>query len=254
MHGSPATFSRELTEVFAEIERYGHALNPASGTLVLRRSPGRITDAVMPRVSIAVPRAPAGRPWTLSAAMEPVPEHRRFRLDGRTRHDAGADAAALYLSSGRRSRRAIFATVALCLLLAGAGTLLLLRAYQRPAASPPRQRAAVALTALRTVAAAMPNQAATAPTTRTFPRGTHSILIDVRYRGQTVDPLTFLVVSRSASTAAVATVLQRSYVLTSGGEAVIPLEAPGGGFTSGTYTVMAQWHGELLGGASFTVP
>ncbi|TMB90911.1 MAG: hypothetical protein E6J45_07820 [Chloroflexi bacterium] len=254
MHGSPARFSRELAEALAEIDRYGHALSPASGTLVLRRNAGRIPDAVMPRARVAPASAAPGRPWTLSAAMEPVPDGTRHRPD-RLIRDGAADARALLAAAGRRSRRVRAVTALLCLLLAGTAALLLLRFFQRPAVSQPGQGPpSVALTALRTVAASIPSQAVTAPTARIFARGTPSVFVDVHYRGRAVDPLTLLVVSRTISTAATTTVLRRSYVLASGGEAVIALDAPAGGFAAGVYTVMAQLQGALLGDTSFTVP
>ena len=54
----------------------------AMGSMVLRRTPGRITEAVMPRPKVAPVSLAAGRPWTLSAALAPVPERIGSRTDG----------------------------------------------------------------------------------------------------------------------------------------------------------------------------
>jgi hypothetical protein len=251
MSGNPAAVSEELAATFAEIERYGQALQPASGTLVLRKSPGRATDAVMPRPAVAT-ATPPPRAWSLAAAVEPVPA----RPVPAPRPGGSEDArhSIAFTDPRRRSRLAIASAALLAALATAAAAALVLRVFERPVASaPPHANAAVALTGLRAVSATAASLAAAAPTTYAFPPGTASVFLDVRYRGQPVGPLTLRLVSRTAPTGSAVTVFQRNFVLAQSGEVEIALEAPSGRFAPGQYVVMAQWRGALLGTTSFAI-
>src|SRR5438128_9547375 len=102
MSGNRAEFDEELAATFAEIDRYGQALQPASGTLVLRRSSLRVTAALMPRSGPSSATL-SQRDWSLETAMEPLPE---LPPQPPQRRAWGAAATQLpaFTSSRRRSR------------------------------------------------------------------------------------------------------------------------------------------------------
>src|SRR5438309_1018082 len=107
------------------------------GTLAAITTSTPITAAQMAAVVPTKPRPTRSeREWSLEAAMEPLPELPP-QPSQRRAWVAAATQLPAFTSSRRRSRRAVAVAVLLGALLAGAGTILLVRALQRPVAMTP---------------------------------------------------------------------------------------------------------------------
>jgi hypothetical protein len=109
---------------------------------------------------------------------------------------------------------------------------------------------------LRTVAATSPGRVSEARTTTTFPADASAIDLDVAYRNVTPgDALQIVILLEPQRTGepAVAVSDQTHRNLDPGGEQVITVEAPPGGFTPGTYEVRALHDGTLEQSTTFIV-
>jgi hypothetical protein len=205
------------------------------------------------------PAAQPSRAWTIRAAMAPVPTAiapARSVREGQP----GRSEAPPPIDEWRphRGRRAAVRTV-LALLVAAAAAFVvvnLLHIFPNSSGPPAAHAPSVTLTSLRPVAAATAQDAATAPTHTSFPAGTATVFLDVRYQSNAAaTPLQIAVSARpaGATSSTGAMVLNRNFLLGGSGDTVISLTAPVGAFAPGAYVVVARIDGTVAGTSSFVV-
>jgi hypothetical protein len=217
----------------------------------------RVTAAMMP--ARRVPAAQPSRAWTMRAATETVPASiapARAVGDGRpARSEALPPIDEWRLHRGRRAA----VRTAITLLVAAAAAFVavnLLHVFPNSSGPPATHAPSVTLTSLRPVSAAAAQNAAAAPTRTSFPAGTATVFLDVRYHGNAAaTPLQIAVSARpaGATSSTDAVVLNRRFVLGAGGDTVITLSAPAGAFAPGNYIVVARVDGTVAGTSSFVV-
>jgi hypothetical protein len=195
------------------------------------------------------PAAPAGRPWTLAAAMEPVAAARlELAAPGELPRSQASDLALPPEPPAHHGIRiaAIGAGVIGLIVVLVIGLRLLPAA--RPAAPP--VTAQIALTAVRPVAPSAPVGGVIPPTQISFPAGTSTVSIDVnsvRKAGQS--PVEILVsVGQPAQT-----LIDHSYVLDASGDTLIALTPASGAYAPGNYTVTIRSDGATIGSTAFEV-
>jgi hypothetical protein len=219
----------------------------------------RITAAVMP--ARRQPAAQPSRAWTIRAAMAPVPTAIAPARSVREGQPAPGEAPPpIDEWRPHRGRRAAVRTV-LALLVAAAAAFVavnLLHIFPNSSGPPGAHAPRVTLTSLRPVAVAAAQDAATAPTRTSFPGGTATVFLDVRYQGNAAaTPLQIAVSARPAgatsSTSTGAMVLNRNFLLDGSGDTVISLTAPAGAFAPGAYVVVARVDGTVAGTCAFVV-
>jgi hypothetical protein len=195
------------------------------------------------------PAAPAGRPWTLVAAMEPVAAARlELAAPGELPRSQASDLALPPEPPAHHGTRiaAIGAGVIALIVVLVIGLRLLPAA--RPAAPP--VTAQIALTAVRPVASSAPIGGVIPPTQISFPAGTSTVSIDVnsgRKAGQS--PVEILVSVGQPSQ----TLIDHSYVLDASGDTLIGLTPASGAYAPGNYTVTIRSDGATIGSTAFEV-
>ncbi len=209
-----------------------------------------ITQATAPPPPPPPPEV-AGRPWTLAAAMEPVPSPSTERLappratlplrppEPPPPLEYQRSRTPLVIIGSTLAGFILIAIIAIRLLQGGA-------VPHGPASSPSE----FALTGVRPVASA-PEVGGAAPVTQvSFPAKTAVVDIEVNSGGAAGQTPVRVVVTAGQPAQ---TIIQNDYVLSPSGDTVIPLAAPGGAFAPGDYSVTITDRGELLGSTSFSV-
>jgi len=205
--------------------------------------------ALAPTLAIAPQRLDeAPRAWSPAAAMvviEPAapPQGHRTR--------------ALPVSSRTRRPHAFTIVTALAVLVAGA-----VFAFSRldlghtTGPTQPVSQVAFEVTGLRTVAAASAAEVSRQPLTTRFPSTVAAVYLDVTYRNvAAADAMRVVILLQpDLGNAPQSTVSDQTHTgLDPGGEVVLTVPAPGGGFTPGTYTVRVLHDGHLEQTATFQV-
>ncbi|GEM_PF-2314391 len=197
------------------------------------------------------PLESVGRPWTLAAAMEPLPSP---VIEAAPPPRASLPVLApepLPPPEHHRSLRplAIIGSSFLGLVLIAAIAIRLLSggtAVQTPRSSIGR----IALTGVRPVAAA-PSDTGSVPATQvSFPAKTEVVDIEVNSGRAAGEAPVHIVVSVGQPEQ---TIIASDYVLSQSGATVIPLAPPGGAFAPGDYSVTITYRGALLGSTAFAV-
>ena len=213
-----------------------------------------VAARLAPEATEAPPAAPpsppslesAGRPWTLAAAMEPVPAP---IVEG---------VAAPYSSSRpsmpppppehHRSRIPIRVVGSTVLVLVA---LVLVRLFNSGAAvqAPTHSIGQISLTGVRPVASA-PAAGAVPVTQVSFPAKSSVVDIEVNSGGAAGQAPVQVVVTVGEPAH---TIIDNAYVLNQSGNTVIPLTAPGGFFAPGDYKVTITYKGATVGSTEFAV-
>ena len=196
------------------------------------------------------PLESVGRPWTLAAAMEPLPSPVVEAAPPPRASLAVAPPEPLPPLEHHRSRWpfAIIGSSFLGLVLIAAITIRVLSGgtvVHPPGSSTGK----IALTGVRPVAAA-PSVAGALPATQvSFPAKTAVVDIEVNSGGAAGAPVHVVVtIGQPAQT-----IIQSDYVLSQSGDTVIPLALSGGAFAPGNYSVTITYRGALLGSTAFAV-
>ena len=209
-----------------------------------------ITHATAPPPPPPPPEA-VGRPWTLAAAMEPVPSPAVERLAPRRATLPLRPPEPLPPLEYHRSRTplVVIGSTLVGLVLIAVIAIRLLQGGPAPNA-PTRSTGEFALTGVRPVASA-PGVGGAVPVTQvSFPSKTTVVDIEVNSGGAAGQTPVQVVVTAGQPAQ---TIIQNDYVLSPSGDTVIPLASPGGTFAPGDYSVTITDKGELLGSTSFSV-
>jgi hypothetical protein len=209
----------------------------------------QVARATAPPLPKPPPEA-VGRPWTLAAAMEPIPAS--------IVESAAPQRASLPMLAAEpppvehhRSRLhpAVFGSSLLGVaLIAFVAVRLLMGASAVPA--PTRSTQELSLTGVRPVAAAPALDGAVPATQVSFPAKTSVVDIEVNSGGQVSQAPVQIVVTVGQPAQ---TIIQNAYVLNQSGDTVVPLTPPGPVFAPGNYTVTITYKGALLGSTAFAV-
>jgi hypothetical protein len=197
------------------------------------------------------PLESVGRPWTLAAAMEPLPSPVVEAAPPPRASLAMSPPEPLPPPEHHRSRwpLAIIGSSFLGLVLIAAVTIRLLSGgtvVHAPGSASGR----IALTGVRPVAAA-PSVAGAVPATQvSFPAKTAVVDIEVNSGGAAGDAPVHVVVTIGQPAQ---TIIQSDYVLSQSGATVIPLAPSSGAFAPGDYSVTITYRGALLGSTVFAV-
>jgi hypothetical protein len=223
---SPAALTAEAIEAIDAVPMWESAeAEPAADTL---------WEAFSPHLVGAAPR-----PWTPEAAMATVPPE--APPGGR---------AALAAPAAPRLRRPHAFTIVTAIAVVAAGAVVTLSRLDLGHTSGPAQpvtNVGFTVTGLRSVAAASAQQVRQAPTVKTFLTSAPAIFLDIDYmQANPDDALRVIILLQRGGGAAETTVSDETHShLDSGGEIALTVEAPTGGFLSGTYTVRALHDGHL---------
>jgi hypothetical protein len=192
------------------------------------------------------PLESVGRPWTLAAAMEPIPVAIADR--SMTPLRAPEPPPLLEHHASRLPLAVIGSSLLGFLLIAGVAVRLFSgsAAVQAPASATEQ----ISLTGVRPVAAA-PAQAGASPTTQvSFPAKTSVVDIEVNSANAAGQQPVEIAVALGHPAQ---TISENSYVLAQSGDTVVPLTPPGAEFAPGDYMVTITYRGALLGATSFSV-
>jgi hypothetical protein len=210
----------------------------------------QVTHATAPPLP-PPPVESVGRPWTLAAAMEPIPV---------AAADRGAPTRSTMplrppepppLLGHHRSRLPLTilgSSLLGILLIAG----LVIHVFGgSPASQPPAHAGEqISLTGVRPVATA-PAQGGASPTTQiSFPAKTSVVDIEVNSGGAAGQGPVQVAVALGQPGQVIS---ENAYVLAQSGDTVVPLTPPGALFAPGDYTVTITYRGELLGSTTFSI-
>src|SRR4029077_6429481 len=192
------------------------------------------------------PLESAGRPWTLAAAMEPVPA---LIVEGVAHYSPSRPSWPPPPPEHHRSRlpMAIMGSTFVVLVAVIVGHLLSSGAVVQ---GPTHSIGTISLTGVRPVALAPAPGGAVPVTQVSFPAKTPVVDIEVNSGGAAgQEPVQVLVtVGQPAQT-----IIDNAYVLSQSGDTVIPLTPPGGVFAPGDYAVTITYKGALVGSTAFAV-
>jgi hypothetical protein len=205
----------------------------------------QVTKATAPPLP-PPPAESVGRPWTLAAAMEPIPVPAPHRSTALLRPPEppplpAYHASRLPLAVLGSSLIGIMVIVGIAIHVLTGGAAL----------SPPAHAIQqISLTGVRPVATA-PTQGGASPTTQvSFPARTAVVDIEVNSGGAAGQEPVVIAVALGHPAQ---TITQNAYVLAQSGDTVVPLTPPGGSFAPGDYTVTITYRGTLLGSTAFSV-
>jgi len=204
----------------------------------------QVTRATAPSLP-PPPPVPVGRPWTLAAAMEPIPTPAPLRATSSLRPPEPPPLPGHHAS--RLPLVVIGSSLLGILLIAG----LAIRLFTGSAAVLPSSRATqqISLTGVRPVATAAV-QGASPVTQVSFPARTAVVNIEVNSGGAAGQQPVEIAVAVGHPAQVVS---DNAYVLAPSGDTVVPLTPPGATFAPGDYTVTITYRGALLGSTSFSV-
>jgi hypothetical protein len=205
----------------------------------------QVTQATAPPLP-PPPLESVGRPWTLAAAMEPIPVPAADRSMSPLRPPEPPPLLAHHAS---RLPRAVIGSSLLGILLIAAVAVRLLSGSPG-VQSPAHVTQQISLTGVRPVATAAV-QAGASPTTQvSFPAKTSVVDIEVN-SGSSAGQQPVEVAVALGHPAQI--ISENAYVLAQSGDTVVPLMPPGASFAPGDYTVTITYRGALLGSTSFSV-
>jgi hypothetical protein len=191
------------------------------------------------------PAETVGRPWTLAAAMEPIPAPALLRSTAPLRPPEPPP-----LPEHHASRLPLVIGASLLGLLLIAGVAIHMFSGGSAVSPPAHTTQQISLTGVRPVATAA-TQGGASPTTQvSFPASTSVVNIEVNSGGTAgQEPVEIAVgLGHPAQT-----ITQNAYVLAPSGDTVVPLTPPGASFAPGDYTVTITYRGALLGSTTFSV-
>ncbi len=196
--------------------------------------------------------APVGRPWSITAAMEPIasPPVERFSPHGAPPPPPPPPVPPSADPPGRHFPTAIIGSSLLALIVIVVVVLRLLPTASPAPAAPAGPTDQVALTAVRPVASAASAGDSMLRTQVSFPAGTTTVDIEVSSGGAAV--LAPVTVSVSVGQPA-RLLIDATYLLNPSGETVISLTPAGGAFAPGDYAVAITADGLRLGATAFDV-
>jgi len=233
---SPAALTAEPIEAIEAVPMWESVdAEPAADTL---------WEAFSPHLVDAAPR-----PWTAEAAMATVPPEAP---------PGGRAALAAAASPRLRLRRPHAFTTVTAIAVIAAGAVVTFSRLDLGHTSGPAQpvtSVGFTVTGLRTVAAASAQQVRQAPTVKTFLTSAPDIFLDIDYtQANPDDALRVIILLQRSGSPAETTVSDETHShLDRGGEIALTVEAPTGGFLSGTYTVRALHDGHLEQTWTFSV-
>jgi len=196
------------------------------------------------------PPAPAGRPWTVAAAMEPI-SAALLELVG----DQQGLLPALQLSGGAPpsgpAHHRFPATIVGAGLIGLAVILMItLRVLPAPRPAPTAVTGQIALTAVRPVASSAPAGGLLPPTQISFPAGTPTVSIVVNSGGPAGHAPVEIQVTVGQPDQ---TIIDHEFVLDASGTTLIPLSPANGTFAPGNYRVTIISNGATVGSTAFEV-
>ena len=196
------------------------------------------------------PPAPAGRPWTVAAATEPISAALLERVADQQGLLPPLQPSGAAPPPGPAHHRFPAAIVGAGLIGLALILVITLRVLPAPRPGPTAVTGQIALTAVRPVASSAPAGGLLPPTQISFPAGTQTVSIVVNSGA----PAGHAPVEIQVSVGQPAqTLIDHTFVLDASGTTLIPLTPANGPFAAGNYRVTIISNGATVGSTAFEV-